>query len=268
MPPADVKPPLGFTIKAPNNPKKRQWWPRDPMYQRLLEALANDHNAKPWTCEYRPILRKDTGPPPAEEEVRRAIEQRFSDRALAASVMNYWYGKNLEAVVSLQKILEDTDRASLHAQARQLRKSIQEAAGDMTNGQTALQKDDLEDAAKNFQDVLQIDKELMKDEAERKPSFFRHTIETDMAQKAYERGKFFQDREDSRKACKMWKIGYQFFHGNTDLNKATTLCSAQAQKQFEAAQTCSDLDKVLDYAVEGDSFKEKVAEQRSQMQCP
>jgi ABC transport system ATP-binding/permease protein len=134
-------------------------------------------------------------------------------------------------------------------------------------GQGHLQRDDVEKAADPLQEALDVDKRLMDTLFETRPSFYRRSIQQDMASKAITGGKFWDDRGDPRRACRIWKLGFRFYAGNTDLNSDVGRCSTRALKAFKSAQTCADLDIVLDYAVPNDGMAEKVAEKKQEGGC-
>jgi tetratricopeptide (TPR) repeat protein len=265
---ADLQPPPGFSTKCPARPKKKEWCPADPNFQRLISALSHDPNAKQWQCEHSDILVINAPPPSPEEDVKKALQIRFPEPAVWNALFSYWRGDSGGAVVVLQKILEDTEKATLHDTAKTIKKQIFDAAGVYKDGETALQRDEVEEAAKYFDEALGIDKELMKDLSERHPSFFRRSINNDISAKAFERGKFYGDRDDKRRACKLIKIGFGFFKGNTELNKAAAVCSTLASRALEGAPDCPSLDKVLDFAVDGDGIAERVADKKSELKCP
>jgi hypothetical protein len=136
------------------------------------------------------------------------------------------------------------------------------------NGETFLAGDDPEKAAEPFREALQVDKELMLDLAESKPSFYRRNILQDMAEKSYQRGREWADRQDRRRACRVWKLGFGFYAGNPDLNKAAAFCSSLASDALRDAGGCPDLAAVLDFAVKGDGVAEKVDEKKKEWSCP
>jgi pSer/pThr/pTyr-binding forkhead associated (FHA) protein len=265
---ADLQAPPGFATKCPARAKKKEWCPADQNFQRLIAALAHDPNAKQWQCEHSDILVINAPPPSPEEDVRKALQARFPETGIWQALFSYWHGDSGGAVVGLSKILEDTEKATLHDTAKQLKKQIFDAAGVYKDGETALQRDEVEEAAKYFDEANQIDKDLMKDLSERHPSFFRRSINNDISAKAFERGKFYGDRDDKRRACKLIKIGFGFFKGNTELNKAAAVCSTLASRALEAAADCQALDKVLDFAVDGDGIAERVADKKAELKCP
>jgi hypothetical protein len=134
-------------------------------------------------------------------------------------------------------------------------------------GQGLLQNEDVEKAAEPLQEALDVDKRLMADLAESRPSFYRRNIQQDMASKAISRGKYWDDRGDQRRACRIWKLGFHFYAGNTDLNSQVGRCSTRGLKALKAAQTCEDLDAVMDLAVPGDGLEEKVAATKKENGC-
>jgi pSer/pThr/pTyr-binding forkhead associated (FHA) protein len=265
---SDLQPPPGFATKCPARPKKKEWCPADQNFQRLLAALAHDPNSKQWQCDHSDILVINAPPPSPEEDVKKALQARFPEPAIWQALFSYWRGDSGGAVVGLSKILEDTEKSNFHDTAKQLKKQVFDAAGVYKDGETALQRDEVEEAAKYFEEAIGIDKEMMKDLTERHPSFFRRSILNDISAKAYERGKFFGERDDKRRACRIVKIGFGFYKGNTELNKAAAVCSGMALRALEAAQACPDLDRVLDFAVEGDGIAERVADHKAEQKCP
>ncbi len=44
-------------------------------------------------------------------------------------------------------------------------------------------------------------------------------------------------------------------------------CSTRASKAFKAAESCADLDAVMDLAVPGDGLEEKVAAMKQESNC-
>jgi len=157
--------------------------------------------------------------------------------------------------------------AAYHAEADKLLADVSNVDQFFKIGQGFLQTEDVEKAAEPLLEVLDLDKRLMDSLFESRPSFYRRNIQQDMAAKAITRGKLWDERGDGRRACRIWKLGFRFYAGNTDLNSDVGRCSTRALKAFKAAQTCEDLDVVLDYAVPNDGMAEKVAEQKKQLGC-
>lgn len=85
----------------------------------------------------------------------------------------------------------------------------------------------------------------------------------------YARGKRLADQKDFRGACLAWKHGLQFSRSSLDLLKAATnVCTARARRTLEDAQTCEDLKRVFDYAVDGDGLAEEAQARLAAGSCP
>jgi len=134
-------------------------------------------------------------------------------------------------------------------------------------GQTFLQKDDVEKAAEPLLEVLDVDKRLMGDLAETKPSSYRRNTQRDVAEKAIVAGKYWDDRGDHRRSCRIWKLGFRFYAGSTALNSQVGRCSTRGLTAIKSASTCADLDVVLDFAVPGDGLDERVATMKKENGC-
>jgi hypothetical protein len=89
-----------------------------------------------------------------------------------------------------------------------------------------------------------------------------------MGKACYARGKTSADRNDYRQACRVWKLGSTFTRGNNDLVKAlSNVCTRRAGETLEKASGCDQLKAVLDFAVDGDGFKEKVQQRLADEGC-
>jgi hypothetical protein len=99
------------------------------------------------------------------------------------------------------------------------------------------------------------------------PSFYRRNIQQDLASNALIRGKHHADREDRRRGCKVWKLGFEFYKGNTDLNKVVGFCSTQGLRALQNAGGCGDLQAAEDFAVPGDGLGEKIVAAKQEMKC-
>ena len=90
-----------------------------------------------------------------------------------------------------------------------------------------------------------------------------------MGTACYERGKSYMDRMDERRACKLWRLGFSFYKGNSDLLKAVTnICTQRAHQALEEASDCASLQRVLDFEVTGDGTKEEYEKKKEEMKCP
>jgi hypothetical protein len=136
-------------------------------------------------------------------------------------------------------------------------------------------------AQEAFRDALALDEKIVlgeeklklpeaerKKELDKMQSYFRRNINTEMAQKCYERGRGLAERQDLRGACRVWKIGYAFYRGNTDLLRAVAeVCTSSASEAFGGAASCEDFKLVQEWAVDGDGFKEKAEEKLTELGC-
>ena len=123
--------------------------------------------------------------------------------------------------------------------------------------------------AEKYREALDIDKKLMGEGSEQYPSWYRDAMLRDIASATLEQGRTWMRRDDRQKACKFWRLGFEFYKANADLNRAVgNQCSNVANSQFLQAQSCGDLDNVLLLAIDGDGVREKVAAKKTQMACP
>ncbi|MHB8874930.1 MAG: FHA domain-containing protein, partial [Myxococcaceae bacterium] len=264
-------PPPGFKIVTyAGRLKKGDWRPKDPMYLRFLTARDKvDSQAPMWKCPPMEIFKVEQAPPGPRDEFAKAMAKRFSEKALVDAMLFYFDGRAGEAQTALLSLKEKAEKASVHALADDLRKQITSADQLYKEGQANLQAEDPERAAEPFREVLSIDEKLMGDQFDATQSFFRRNILQDMASKSYDKGKPFADRQDYRKACRVWKLGFSFYKGNAELLRALgNVCSNRAVQEMESAAACEDLTKVADYAVDGDGIKEKIEAKKTEWQCP
>ncbi|MFP2912632.1 FHA domain-containing protein, partial [Pyxidicoccus sp. 3LFB2] len=269
QPRESLNPPLGYTLKLEGRLRRNEWRPKDALFVRFLGARQRlDPNAQPWVCPVTEIIGPDEATADPRAVVDAAVKKRFPNKLMQAAMMDYWAGRGSEALATLQKLRGNYEAAQFHAQTDELIKIMSTVDQLFKGGQSFLAGDDPEKAAEPFREALQVDKELMQELAESKPSFYRRNILQDMADKSYQRGREWADRQDRRRACKVWKLGFGFYAGNPDLNKASAYCSNLASDAFKAAGACPDLAAVLDYAVKGDGIAEKVEEKKAEWKCP
>ncbi|MFL5355873.1 FHA domain-containing protein [Archangium sp.] len=266
----DLEPPIGFTLVL--DKKKRlgrtEWRPKDKLYLDFLIARKKvDPNATPWHCPVSEIFFEDEAAPDPKKQVEEVFKQRYPHKFLVAAMIDYWSGRGNESVVTLQKLRSNYELAKYHGDADKLQTDVSNVDQLFKIGQGLLQNEDVEKAAEPLQEALDVDKRLMADLAESRPSFYRRNIQQDMAAKAISRGKYWDDRGDQRRACRIWKLGFHFYAGNTDLNSQVGRCSSRGLKALKSAQTCEDLDAVMDLAVPGDGLEEKVAATKKENGC-
>jgi pSer/pThr/pTyr-binding forkhead associated (FHA) protein len=266
-----LQPPLGYTLKleGPVRKKKAEWQPPDKLFARFLLARQKlDPNAAPWVCPLAEVLNEDERPTDPRAVVEAAVKQRFPSKPMQAAMMDYWAGRGSEAFATLRNLRSNYEAAQYHAQVDEMLRMMGTVDQLYKNGGSYLNADDPEKAADLFREALDLDKQLMLELAESKPSFYRRSMLQDMADKAYSRGKHWADREDKRRACRVWKLGFGFYAGNPDLNKAVGFCSNMALSALRGAGGCPDLMAALDYAVKGDGVEEKVVEKKKEWRCP
>ncbi|NPC86214.1 FHA domain-containing protein, partial [Pyxidicoccus fallax] len=269
QPRENLVPPLGYSLKLEGRLRRNEWRPKDALFVRFLIARQKmDANAAPWTCPVTDIINDDDVVADPRTAVEEAVKKRFPNKLIQAAMMDYWAGRGSEALATLQKLRSNYEAAQFHSQADELIKVMTTVDQLFKNGETFLAADEPEKAAEPFREALETDKGLMLELAETKPSFYRRNILQDMADKSYRRGKEWADRKDRRRACRIWKLGFGFYAGNPDLNKAAAFCSGLASDAFRQAGGCPDLAAVLDYAVKGDGLAEKVEQQKKEWQCP
>ncbi|WP_375765823.1 FHA domain-containing protein [Archangium gephyra] len=266
----ELEPPIGFTLVL--DKKKRlgrtEWRPKDKLFLDFLNARHRvEPNAAPWHCPVSDIFFEDEAAPDPKKLVENAFKQRFPNKFMIAAMMDYWAGRGNEAFVTLQKLRSNYELAQYHNEADKLLTDVSNVDQLFKIGQGHLQNEDVEKAAEPLLEALDVDKRLMADQADTRPSFYKRNIQQDMAAKAIARGKYWDDRGDQRRACRIWKLGFRFYAGNTDLNSQVGRCSTRGLKALKAAGTCEDLDAVLDLAVPGDGLEEKVVATKKENGC-
>jgi pSer/pThr/pTyr-binding forkhead associated (FHA) protein/tetratricopeptide (TPR) repeat protein len=266
----DLEPPLGYTLKLRGkvNKNKKEWQPPDKLFVQFLIARENvDPKAEPWTCKagYGANVEEGDGP---SVKVKKMFKERYPNAYLNAAMFDYWGGRANESVAKLQKVRSNYDLAPLHNQADLLIKDVGNVDNLFKAGSSLLQAGEIEKAAEPFDEALEVDKRLMGELWETVPSHYRKTIQQDMAEKALERGRDWFRREDQLRACKLWKVGFRFYKGNTDLIRfLSNICSTQGTRLLASAASCGDLTDVMEWAVTGDGLEEKVAKKREELRC-
>ncbi|MBF5041157.1 FHA domain-containing protein [Aggregicoccus sp. 17bor-14] len=265
----ELEPPVGFKVVLTSGRlRTNEWRPKDPLFLRFLTARQRvDPRAAPWTCPPADILAEEPEAEDPKQAVTAAFQKRYADKLLQAAMLDYWSGRSTEALATLQKLRSDYNRAQYHADADAAMRDLSTVDQLFKSGQSALQAEDPERAAEPFQEVLEVDGRVMAELATTRPSFYRRAIQQDMASHAYVAGKHWADRQDTRRGCRVWKLGFGFYAGNTDLNKAVGFCSTRGLALLNEAQGCADLPAVLDFAVKGDGLQEKVAAKRAEWAC-
>ncbi|MBL9037703.1 MAG: FHA domain-containing protein [Archangium sp.] len=274
-------PPPLMKLKLDGALGKTGWRPKDPLYVNFLKARDRMRPGDPmWQCPDIPVFR----PPQAAEDPSRKVKEEFAKRYpdpdMGRAVGLYFDGKFQEMVVPLQKIQENMSKAELHDQARTLAKDLTSISSHFATGSTEINNDKPERAEEPFRRALELDEKLMlaelkapaddvrRRELERRKSFVRRSIIETMTSSCYQKGKIAADRNDFRQACKMWKLGMSFSKSNIDLLRAlTNVCTKKAGEVLKSANRCEMFRSVLDYAVDGDPYKEKAIQALAEHGC-
>lgn len=276
-PPALMK----MKLDGPLNPKT-DWRPSDTLYINFLKAREKVKPGEPpWRCPEIPAFRPPPPPPDPTRFAKEELARRYPESEMGRSLVLYFEGKFPEAPVPLQKLGEKVEKVQYHEAARALLLDINNAINLYENGTAEINNEKLDRAEAQFSKALVVDEKLVlgdkaskltadekKRELEKRMSFVRKNIIDTMGRTCYDRGKSLADRKDFRAACKIWKIGLTFNRGHIDLLRAASnVCTARAKEAWDRAETCAQLQAVLDFAVDGDGFKEKVADQMAQNEC-
>jgi pSer/pThr/pTyr-binding forkhead associated (FHA) protein/tetratricopeptide (TPR) repeat protein len=266
----ELEPPIGFTLVLDKNRRlgRNEWRPKDKLYLDFLNARHRVMpDAAPWRCPVSDIFMVDEAAPDPKVQVEATFKQRLPNKFMIAAMMDYYGGRGNEAVATLQRLRNNYELSQYHSQADKLIADVNNVDQLFKTGQGYLQKEEVEKAEEPLLEALEVDKRLMGDLAETKPSFYRRNIQHDMASAAIARGKYWDDRGDKRRSCRIWKLGFRFYAGNTDLNSQVGRCSTRGLSAIKEASSCSELDVVLDYAVPGDGLDERVAAMKKELGC-
>jgi tetratricopeptide (TPR) repeat protein len=270
MAPEDVEPPADAKVDLGGGTlKEGEWRPRDVAYLDFLRAREKvTPKAGMWHCPSNEILKSALTPASNNGGLEAVLKLRYPEAALRRTVLLYFKGKASEASSALFNIRADMRLVKLHEQAETLRKNMELTHQLYTAGQTELQVDNPESAEDNFHEALDMDQEILgKEVGDANPSWYRRNIQQDMAANCYKVGRRWADREDRRKACKIWKLGWSFYKGNPELARAVNVCSDWAKKALSEGN-CDSAGEAIEYAVEGDGWQQKADAQRTELHCP
>lgn len=279
----DLYPPALMKMKldGPLNPKT-DWRPSDVLYINFLKAREKVKPGEPlWMC---PEIAAFRPPPKAKDPSTLAkdeLAKRYPEPEMGRALVLYFEGKFADAPVPLQKLGEKMEKAAFHEAARALLRDINNAINLYENGTSEITNDRPEKAEIVFNKALAVDELLVlgdkaakmspeekKRELDRRASFVRRNVVDTMSSTCYEKGKSLADHKDFRAACRYWKMGSNFSRSSIDLLKAlTNVCTKKAAEAFDRAQTCEQLKAALDFAVDGDGYKEKITESMTEEGC-
>jgi len=256
---AKVKPKAG----PPPGPGRRP----DPLHALFLRARARvTPGAVPWRCLESKLLRKSEEASDVRTRVREAFLQRFPDERIGQALFDYWEGDIRSASATLQRVSTDPKAVVLHSAVNALRSRIWRVLQLQRSANSALQARDPERAEKALRSALQHDREIVGD-LEQAPSFVERTIRREMGAQSYQQGKYWADRSDLRRACRIWKLGHQFSRGNLALLQALKHCSERAEQLLATAGHCGELALAAELSTEGDGLRNKLQAKQESLGC-
>jgi hypothetical protein len=195
------------------------------------------------------------------------LAQRNEESEVVAALESYWDGRAAEARSRLKRLAARADARDPPEQLSALQDEISAAERLFKQGERQIAAGSPEAAKALFLKVLDSDRRLLNDLADRYPSYYRRKIQEDMARSSYAKGRRWIDRRNHRKACRAWKLGFEFYKGNADLNRAVALCSRRAAEALRKVRKCEQLLEVVDFAVDGDGLTGKIEQMRINLQC-
>ncbi len=228
--------------------------------------------AVPGTGEIEPLRRDPVEhPPPDRAEARAALirdlEQQNGSPELVEALVSYWEGRLTDARAQLKKLAAHAESDDAQQRLKAIGEEFASAERLFKRGEGLLAARAPELAKEPLVKALERDRRLLEGLGDRYPSFYRLKIQEDMARNCYAKGRHWLQRRNQRKACRAWKLGFEFYKGNADLNKAVALCSRRGAEALRKARTCEQLLEVLDLAVEGDGLAPKADEMRTVLRC-
>ncbi len=228
--------------------------------------------AVPSTREIEPLRPDPIERPPSDRAEARAalitdLEQQNRSPELNEALASYWEGRLSEARAQLKKLAAQVESDDAQERLKAISEEFSSAERLFKRGEGLLTARAPELAKEPFLKALEHDRHLLEGLGDRYPSFYRRKIQEDMARNCYAKGRQWLERRNQRKACRAWKLGFEFYKGNADLNKAVASCSRRGAEALRKVRTCEQLLEVLDLAVEGDGVAPKVDEMRTSLRC-
>jgi pSer/pThr/pTyr-binding forkhead associated (FHA) protein len=281
----ELYPPGGkvLTLSA-GSLRSNQWRPSNEYYRNFLSARSQvDPRASVWRCPREEWGRIDISKKEDKEaEAKKWFADRFKQADLEQAMLAYYIGKTQDALNRLASIRKDMRKIDWHEEANRLQVQIRQVDSFFNEGMAFLERANVKDAAERFENVLDRDRVLMLGETsgmmelEEKAalnnhlrSFFRNNVMVDMPNKCLSIGEDWRKRNNPKRACQIWKVGYHFNQNNTDLlSSLARYCTSYASELLRKASHCGDLQEVLEYAVEGDGLRQRVEKLQTEHNCP
>ncbi|MCL2179014.1 MAG: FHA domain-containing protein [Proteobacteria bacterium] len=278
----ELYPPEGKTLSLDKPRDKSQWKPENVDYRNFLLARSQ---TEPHATEWRCSEKEPDKLSPEEEDKRtrakEAFEKRLQHEDFVQAVLAYYDGAARNAINKLADVRNNAQQAGLHKDAQRLQVLIQQVENYFKEGMAFLEQANVKNASERFQRLLDRDRELMLGEVsgmsghEEKAalndhlnSFFRHSIAVEMPNKCLGIGSGWLNRKETKRACQVWKMGYQFDRDNEALFAALrSHCTNYANELLKRASNCNELQEVLEYVVEGDNVRQKVEKLQADRNC-
>ena len=280
MAPDELYPPAMTRLSLEGGLGRNDWRPKDTLYLNFLKARARlKPGEPPWQCPDLPAFRPPPPPPDPRRFAKEEFVKRYPEKGMGEALSLYFDGNFQEAVVPLQKILENVGKAALHDQAKTMMLDIENVKSLFTTGMSSLNDSKVEKAEEPFRKALALDEKMVlaektklpedqrRHEIDKRASHVRRSIVDVMGSNCYSSGKALADRKDFRAACRLWKLGISFNRANSDILKAATYCTQRAQKALEQADSCEGYKSVLDFAVDGDGFADEAKKKMTDLDC-
>jgi hypothetical protein len=214
-----------------------------------------------------PIERAPSGRAEARAALLADLEQQNGSAELVEVLASYWEGRLTDARAQLKKLAAHAESDDARGRLKAIGEEFSSAERLFKRGEGLLAARAPELAKQPLLKALEHDRRLLEGLGDRYPSFYRRKIQEDMARNCYAKGRQWLERRNQRRACRAWKLGFEFYKGNADLNKAVALCSRRGAEALRKVRTCEQLLEVLDLAVEGDGLAPRVDEMRTALRC-
>ncbi|MCL2011469.1 MAG: FHA domain-containing protein [Cystobacterineae bacterium] len=284
MPDAELYVPIGYTlVLSPGKLKPKQWRPENEFYRHFLVARSQvDPRGPEWRCKERILEDIRPGTIDPTEQVKEWLAKRLKQKDFEQAIFFYYEGKTKEALGKLAAVRNNMSQVDLHGEVHRLQVLIRQVDTFFSEGMSHLEKANIKAAAERFQEVLDKDKVLLIGEAsemsesEEKAalddylkSFFRKNVLNDMPNKCLGYGEDWRKKNDTKRACQIWKVGHHFNKNNSDLLSALLrYCTNHANELLKRVSNCNELREILEYVVDGDGLRQRVEQLQEDNNCP
>jgi hypothetical protein len=237
------------------------------LYRSFLRARQKVRpGALPWQCPEQKLLRDFETLPSAHVAIKDALLARAAEPLIGEALFNYWQGNIASALGGLEKLASQPTASNSRSSAEELRERIWSVLQLEKSGLTALEADEPERAAKPLRAALQRDRDVLGGR-QAAPSFVERSIRREMGARCYQRGKYWADRADIRRACRIWKLGQSFSPASLSLLQALKHCAERAGELVDAARSCGELASAAELSTSDDLLRQRIAAKRATWAC-